>query len=102
MIFTKEQLQQMVYGDYEEDDKEALWLVDSHITGISRWSVDWSGVFSYKGKHYQTFWSVGATECQEEHPFEYDEEKDCDEVVQKKVLTTQWVPVGETSWTLKN
>ena len=70
--------------------------VEEEIIGTSRWSVHYSKVFQDKdGKYYQTAYSVGATECQDERPREYEESVACVEVCQKEVLVRKWVPVKE-------
>ena len=60
-----------------------------HITDTSRWSVHYRRVFEHEGKLYETFYSVGATECQDESPYEYaDDEIECKEVFRKEKLVT--------------
>ena len=45
--------------------------VEEEIIGTSRWSVHYSIVFQDQdGKNYQTAYSVGATECRDERPWE--------------------------------
>lgn len=47
----------------------------------SRWSVRHRRVFKYQGNFYLTHFSRGATEMQDEQPYEYDpEEIDCPEM----------------------
>ena len=38
------------------------------------WSVHHEMVFKYEGMFYRTHYSVGATETQDESPYEYDED----------------------------
>ncbi|KAF6630589.1 hypothetical protein H6F38_14270 [Paenibacillus sp. EKM208P] len=59
-------------------------LVDD-ITDTSRWSIHHEIVFEHEGKFYQTHYSEGATEMQDESPWEYEEDVDCDEVELKEV-----------------
>jgi len=62
--FTKEFLQEVQYGCKGE-------IVAEEITDISRWSIYYSLVFKYEGKFYETDYSVGATEIQDESPWQY-------------------------------
>lgn len=69
--------------------------VEDKVVDNSRWSIHHKIIFEYEGKFYQTRYSVGATESQDERPWEYDDEIDCTEVVQKEVTVMAWVPVKE-------
>ncbi|KXZ22393.1 hypothetical protein P4T89_12745 [Bacillus nakamurai] len=60
------------------------------ITGISRWSVNYRIVFPYQGRFYETFYSRGATEIQDESPWEYDDQVECYEVELKEVKVKKW------------
>jgi hypothetical protein len=64
------------------------------ITDTSRWSIHHKIVFEHEGKYYRTFYSEGATEMQDESPWEYEKEVDCVEVELKEVVVEQWVPVN--------
>ena len=63
------------------------------INDTSRWSVYHTLVFEHEGKFYQTQYSVGATEYQDESPWEFEEEVKCYEVEEKEVVVKQWVKV---------
>ena len=80
MKFKKEDLYNLVTDD---DDVEGMALVgESEIYDTSRWSIIYRAIFSYDGKFYETIYSQGATEHQEESPYEYEPDMiDCDEVV---------------------
>ena len=65
-------------------------IVDE-ITEVSRWSIHHSIVFPYEGKFYRTYYSVGATESQDESPWKYEDEVECFEVELKKVEIMKWV-----------
>ena len=46
-----------------------------------RWSVDYERVFEHEGRFYKTTYSIGATECQDESPYQYaPDEIECPEV----------------------
>lgn len=82
-VFSKDYLKNelgLPYGAIKDD------IIDN-----SRWSIRHEIVFSDKGKFYRTSYSVGATECQDESPWEYDAEIECTEVELKKVMVTKWV-----------
>ncbi len=77
MKFAKETLQNALW-----DDEDGFETVVNKITGTSRWSVNYQWIFKYQDKFYQTYYSTGATEYQEESPFEYEgDEIECVEVV---------------------
>ena len=60
----------------------------------SRWSIVSEAVFEHTPtkKFYSMFWSMGATEQQDELPFEYDEPV-LTEVELKEVTVKKWVAV---------
>lgn len=73
------------------DDEENTIL--DEITDNSRWSIHHRRVFKHDGKMYETFYSVGATEYQDEGPYEYDNaEIECREVVAVERVITMYVP----------
>ena len=55
------------------------------LCGRSRWSVNHRMVFTYDGTVYETYYSVGATEMQDERPWEYEDAVKCTEVRAVKV-----------------
>lgn len=68
--------------------------VEDKVVGNSRWSIQHEIVFQdADGRFYQTTYSVGATEDQEEGPWEYDKLVDCVEVEKREVVVTKWMPV---------
>lgn len=59
------------------------------IVGHRRWSVDHERVFEHEGRFYRTSYSIGATESQDESPYQYDPaEIECPEVFPKQVTVT--------------
>lgn len=68
-------------------------IVDD-IVDTSRWSIYHKIIFNDNGKFYETYYSEGATECQEETPWEYEDEIECYEVELKEVKVMKWVKVG--------
>ena len=68
--------------------------VQSTIVEHSRWSVHYEEIFEHEGKYYRTYYSVGATESQDEQPYEYDEDMiECQEVEQVKRYVSVWKDV---------
>lgn len=56
------------------------YAIKNIITGTSRWSTHHEIIFSYDNKFWKTYYSIGATEYQEESPWEYQKEVECKEV----------------------
>lgn len=65
---------------------------DVSVLDLTRWSVVKEGIFSYQGKFYSISWSEGATEMQDEGPWEYDDPSPV-EVRKELVMAEKWVPV---------
>ena len=52
-------------------------------------------MFRYGDRCYRTIYSRAATECQDESPFEYEDDLiECDEVVKVEKLVTVYEKVG--------
>lgn len=81
--------------EYLMDELDVLCnSVSDEITGTSRWSVFHTIVFQDKdGKFYEANYSCGATEMQNEGPWEYEDIIECVEVEQREVPVKQWVSV---------
>lgn len=87
-FYPKEQLQELLY-----DDNDDLEIVEDKIIEHTRWSVIHEIVFRDKteNKYYITQYSRGATEQQDESPFEYDNDKiECREVEKIIVEKIEW------------
>lgn len=84
-IFTKDCLINQLNLPYN--------AIEDNIIDNSRWSIVHEIIFEHDGKFYQTYYSVGATECQDESPWEYEDEVECTEVEKKIVQVEKWVPV---------
>ena len=55
------------------------------IVGHRRWSVVSMRIFEHEGRFYKTVYSEGATESQDERPYEYEgDEIECPEVFPKQ------------------
>ena len=65
--FSIKFLKSVLYGD--QDGAE---IIVNKIVDTSRWAVQYELVFKYEDIYYQTYYSRGATEMQDEAPWEYD------------------------------
>lgn len=73
------------------DDKR--FVVLDRIVGVGRWSVNYRFVFLHDGRFFETFYGVGATENQDESPWEYaPDEIECQEVVPVEKMVTDYEP----------
>lgn len=91
--FSTHDLQLMAYEDH---DRGVYEVIKDEITSHSRWSVGHVMIFKVlaTGKYYSTYYSVGATEYQDEGPYEYGEDEECDEVVPVQKTVTVYEPVN--------
>lgn len=83
--------------DVLNDDVEDARVCEITITGTSRWSIHYSMVFKYDGKTYQARYREGATEMQDESPWEYESEVECIEVRPVTKTVTVYEPVEESN-----
>ena len=88
-VFSKDYLVNELDLPYENT------IVD-RIVDTTRWSIIHEIVFEDKGKFYMTTYSEGATEMQDERPWEHDnDEIECTEVELKEVKVKKWIPVED-------
>lgn len=78
--------------------RNVLWgeegrIIADKIEDTSRWSVHHKLIFELNGQTYMTYYSEGATEYQDERPWEYEKEVECFpvELVEKTVKV--WEPI---------
>lgn len=64
--------------------------IEDKIVGNRRWSVDHQIIFKLGDKFYSAYYSVGATEYQEEYPWEHEHEVKCVEVHQVEKTIKIW------------
>lgn len=86
--FKREDLQEMLFGD-----APGIEVIEDEVEDTTRWSVIHSVVFKdlETGKFYSTGYSVGATEYQDESPFEYEPDVvKCEEVEPVEVTVIQY------------
>jgi len=91
--FKKEDLRKVAFGGTVDGMK----LVHGpELIDTSRWRHHHEAVFSFDGHLYSVYYTTGATECQDEAPFEYEpNEIECQEVVPEERTITVYVPVKE-------
>jgi hypothetical protein len=85
MKFPRTALLEMAYHDHGDDYE----VISNDIIDHSRWSVIHEMIFKYDGKFFKTSYSVGATEQQDERPYDYEGETiECKEVkpVEKTII----------------
>ncbi len=87
-VFNKDYLMDELDLPYEN-------TIVNRIVNTTRWSIIHEIVFEDNGKFYMTTYSEGSTECQDESPWEYDDEIKCTEVELKEVKVKKWVPVED-------
>ena len=79
--------------DCLDDVSDVLEEVEVEMVDTRRWSIDYLLTFKdiSTGLFYQTMYSSGATECQDESPFEYDPEIiKCQQVEQVEKVVKVW------------
>lgn len=83
--------------DYLVNELVLPWgnTIFDRIVDTTRWSIIHEIVFKDHGKFYMTTYSEGATECQYERPWEYDDEIECTEVELKEIKVKKWIPVED-------
>lgn len=83
-------------GKYDSVEVLAETLLDSR-----RWSLDYELVFRLpdqpEGEAWRVYYSVGATEQQDERAWEYEEEVEATLVRQVLKVVTVWAPPGEAT-----
>lgn len=85
MKFKKEFLQDII------DEKETI---SSEIIETGRWHILYYDIFKHEEKFYETSYRIGATEMQDESPYEFEpDEIECVEVVEEKYEAVRYVRV---------
>lgn len=88
MLFKKQFLLDTLY---DQNDCE---IISDTIVDHRRWAVTHELIFKHENKYYRTHYSQGATENQDESPWEFDEGGVvCEEVVPTEKVVTVYVPV---------
>lgn len=72
-----------------EGSSEGYELIDDEIWTNTRWAIVHKIIFKHGGQFWTTMYQVGATEFQEQEPWEFLSEVECTEVVPvEKTITT--------------
>lgn len=90
LALSKEDARLVISHDH--DDWEPAGT--NKIVGQRRWVVTYSNVFKHTptGRFYKLTWRRGATEQQDEKPFEYDDPEPIEVTLQERVVKV-WVAV---------
>lgn len=90
ILIPKAEAREIIYGDSEEYD-----VIEDEAIDNTRWSIVHSVVVKRRsdGKFFRASYSVGATEIQDERPFEYEENATFFEVVPSQVIKTVYKSV---------
>ncbi len=95
--FTKEELTSEEVEPYIglPYDTEPGVIISDKIIDHCRWTIRHELIFNHipTGKIYRTYYHVGATEQQDERPWEYDEFVECEEVEAYEKTITDYRPV---------
>ncbi len=84
MLFKKDFLLEMDYGNDSP-------VIEDEIIDQRRWSTVHKRIFKFEDKFYQTIYSHGSTECQDESPYEdEDDDIECPEVEPYEVTLTKY------------
>jgi hypothetical protein len=75
-----------------DEDKKLVEILVQDICDQSRWSTHYRLIFKLDGECYETFYSEGSTEMQEEDPWEYEDEVECTIVEPVEVKIIQYLP----------
>jgi len=66
--------------DVIDNESNNAELISDEIIDTTRWSIIHRIIFKKDNKYYSTTYSEGATEYQDEAPWEYDDMVECREV----------------------
>ena len=102
--FNKSDLQEIVWEENIEINGHAIELIENEITDTSRWSnhyrfvVKWYvNKVGHPDKYFEGYYSKGATEQQEELPFENDPDIiKLEEVVPVEITKTVYKKINAT------
>lgn len=74
------------------------YVREDSIEYLSRWSVHHELVFKDKdGQCWSTEYRCGATELQDEQPWEYEDKVECIKVEKRFILRKEWLPVEDNN-----
>lgn len=76
-------------------------IVRDSITDTSRWSIQHELIFKHDGKLYRAYYNVGATEYQDESPWQDEDEITCVEVMSVPSIDYKAVPEPAVPLTIR-
>jgi hypothetical protein len=91
-VFKKDYLVKEL-GLPDDYDQDKVTVHINEICDSGRWTISYRLVFSIDGIYYQTYYSEGATEMQDESAWEFEDEVECTIVEPKKVTVVEYLPV---------
>ena len=75
-------------------EAEGVEIIREEPISHSRWDVGYETLFSYEGKVWKLYWSMGATESQDYSFFDYaPDEIECEEMVHVERTMMVWEAV---------
>mgnify|MGYP006920117490 FL=1 len=89
-IFSRDYLVNELGLPYNSDR-----VVEDTMIYHERWSIVHRLIFKNNDKAYRTYYEEPATEEQEIHPWEDEDEVECEEVIPVEANTTIWVAPSE-------
>jgi len=94
--FPKRVLQDLLREDIYEFEEQPIDIVSDKVVDNSRWSVIHDLLFKHGDKIYFARYSRGATENQDEMPFEYEgPEIECPEMEEYEVVVKKYRKVAD-------
>lgn len=87
-MFPREWLLEMLWGHAPAGAS----IISNDIVDTSRWSVIHALVFKFDDKFYSTDYRTGATEYQDESPWENESDVECTEVEPVEVVRIEYQP----------
>lgn len=73
------------------DGRDGVEVIEDIIKSASRWSIHHEIIFKWiDGKFYRAYYSEGATEMQDERPWEYEDMVECIRVHKVPKVVEVW------------
>jgi hypothetical protein len=91
-IFKKDYLVKEL-GLPDDYDSSLVEVVFNDVVSTKRWSIQYKLIFKLNGVFYETEYSEGATEMQDESAWEFEDEVECTIVEPKEVTVVEYIPV---------
>ena len=91
MKFSKETLQELADA-LTGEVIEGIEVISNEIIDNNRWSVIYAIIFKSGDHFYSSSYSTGATEIQDEYPYDNDDDEiECTEVYPHQVTVTHYL-----------